>query len=427
MDSFPFNNSTMQRYSDYESYFSKDSVLGYEIDKIQLALNVYQMRCNVRLKGTGNSHYRLYKCDNQPCCFELRMNLSSIGWKVTRFMHHNCSRSFSTISKPLKVKQLVELLKIPTGLHVETIAPKLINNCLQDQNLLHPDINSGNKYTLSSRVLNAMKVSSKFKGVKGITDFTRRFIKLDDDNTMEVFTKHGKYFRSQAIFGSVKRLLSHPKCTKIIDFDGTHLKKSHGILLGICVSDSNNQWHLLSLSHETREECTEIWDLFYAFIQKHIPSIFDTQNKFLSDRDGGIQYLFNQLGTNSKNHERIAASYSICAMHLKRNVYHFMQANTKTKRQAINKIIDPLLYTESTQLFEKLYAKLKKNNYRLFEYFQKANPNKFCKAFSSRSANMTNNSIESAWSWLLDIRKYDSVCMIYLKPILKYLTRLKMH
>ncbi len=64
------------------------------------------------------------------------------------------------------------------------------------------------------------------------------------------------------------------------------------------------------------------WDAFYEVLYRYIPSIFSECHSFMSDRDSGISHLVNALQSNTRDHEAIKSSMSICCQHLKRNIYH---------------------------------------------------------------------------------------------------------
>ncbi len=78
MDTFPFvNNLFIQKREQYEVHFQKGCFWGEALDYISKALDIYSIRCNISLKGIGNTTYRAYTCSQKDCTFNLRFNKSN--------------------------------------------------------------------------------------------------------------------------------------------------------------------------------------------------------------------------------------------------------------------------------------------------------------------------------------------------------------
>lgn len=426
MNTFPFtDNTSIQRKEEFESSFKVKSYWGKDLDTLLLAVDIYKLRCNLNLKSHGNSTYRSINCECVSCPFTLKANVSATGCHITKFVAHTCNPNLDILAKPMKIKNIKKLINIPTNINAETMSAKEVKAVLQDQMLLHPDVDPCYQNLISFRIERQLKVSYKYKNIKGIEEFGERFCQLDPDNQFHLDIRDGVYHRSQFIIGAVKRLLLARKNLKSLDVDGSHLKSNCGILLGICISDANNEFHVLSISHESKEESIDQWDQFYFILQQNIPNMFDKMFHYMSDRDSGIQSLVKSLETTTEFHDAIESSFSICTLHLKRNIYFSFKANTIKKRAYLNQLVDPIIYANSIEEFKIKMDELKEINSKLHNYINQIPPEKYARCYSSRGNSLTSNSIEAVWAWLLPIRKLNSITMIYYEIYIKQLKKLE--
>lgn len=421
---FPFfNNKDKQLRSQYECFFAKGTQ--WDCNRFQMAMEIYQLRCNLNIIKKGNEKHQSYACCDDKCTFEVHYQLSkkSNCFSVSKFVSHSCKTSLTILSKPIHVKYLKQLVAIEKD--VEVMKPVEIRTALEEQSLLPGNMTEFNKNMLSKRLLEELTHKNKYNNINGIEAFKEKFEQMDVHNKCIIICDNNRYKSSQIILGHTQRMLTNNKSVKLLDFDGCHLKHNMGILLGLTISDANNETYLLSLAHLAFEESTEAWDNFYATLLKHIPTLFDREYSFCSDRDSGITAFISALEDGDSDMDGIESSMSICVAHLKRNIYSLLSISNKKEKEELDMILNPIIYAETMNECDNLLEKLKKTNRKLHEYLSQIKKEKYCFSFSKRREKLTSNSVESYWNWILKLRLYKSVTKIYIKVYEKNILKIE--